>query len=379
MTSIRLSFLAFLVFIIIISPACEDDNGNGGGMSMDDDMMGQNPCNDLTLISYNPVAYDLNIPEGFPAMEIPENNPLTVDGVELGRHLFYDTILSSDSTMSCAHCHHPTGGFTDNLAVSTGVDGIAGTRSSMSLINVGFYNTGLFWDGRVVSLEDQALLPVEDPIELHDQWPHVEEKLQRSNFYPELFRKAFGIEDNCEITRDLATKAIAQFERSLVSFNSRYDKIKYQLQGFFSDDELMGEDMFFDISPEVADAECGHCHNDGSRLLTDNSYRNNGLDTVFTDEGLGGVTGVSFDIGKFRVPSLRNIEHTAPYMHDGRFQTLEEVIDHYNSGGHITNNLDPLMHPLELTEQEKGQLLTFLKTFTDTTFINDPRYQNPFD
>ena len=179
---------------------------------------------DLTDIEYNPQTLEINYPATFPRLEQPQDNIMTVDGVELGRHLFYDPILSADSTMSCASCHFQSSSFTDNLAVSTGIDDIAGTRSSMSLINAGFYNTGLFWDGRADNLEDQALLPVEDPIELHDTWPNVVFKLQCTDNYPVMFRKAFGIEKSSEITKELAAKAIAQFERSMVSSgSSKYD------------------------------------------------------------------------------------------------------------------------------------------------------------
>ena len=150
---------------------------------------------DLTDIPYEPVDYELVVPCGFPTMEIPADNPLTVDGVQLGRFLFYDPILSADSTMSCASCHLPSGVFTDNLAVSTGIDGIAGTRSSMSLLNVGYFYNGLFWDGRASTLEEQALLPVEDPIEMHNTWPNVVAKLQVHENYPKMFRKAFGIDE----------------------------------------------------------------------------------------------------------------------------------------------------------------------------------------
>ena len=146
---------------------------------------------DLTDIPYNPNEYQVVLPEGFPQMEVPSDNPMTVEGIVLGRKLFFDTILSGDSTMSCSSCHLQNGNFTDNLAVSKGIDGIAGTRSAMPLLNLGLNYQGMFWDGRSAQLEDQALLPVEDPIELHASWPEIEEKLKVHPDYPNDFRKAF--------------------------------------------------------------------------------------------------------------------------------------------------------------------------------------------
>ena len=344
--------LILLLFVL----ACQDDN-------MGDD--GSGDSNNLTHISYDPSPYSLNAPSWFPPLDVPQDNPITVDGVDLGRHLFYDPILSADSTMSCASCHHLQGGFTDNLAVSTGIDGISGTRSAMSLANVGFFFKGLLWDGRATTLETQALLPVEDPIELHNNWFEVEERLARSSFYPEKFRKSFGIEKKDEITKELAAKAIAQFERTLISANSKFDRIVWLSDNSieFTEEEELGFTMFFDEDNIVKDAECHHCH--GRPLYTSNDYFNNGLDaaptlTEFPDLGLGVVTGELYDNGKFRSPSLRNIEFSAPYMHDGRFETLEEAIDHYSNGIHFSENLDPNLdpnNPLNFTEEEKKALI----------------------
>ncbi len=368
----------FLFLLITLLFACKKD---------DKPVVTTNPPTpefpDLSDIVYDPILVDLTIPDPLPPMDIPTDNPLTKDGVELGRFLFYDPILSGNETMACANCHLPKGGFTDNLAVSKGVDGTAGIRSSMSLMNAGYVTQGLFWDGRIQTLEEQALLPVEDPIELHNEWEEVEEKLRRHNDYPTRFRKAFGINNAGEITKELAVKAIAQFERSLVSANSKYDQV-IRKEAFFEEDELNGFELFFDVPNDLPDAECGHCHN--APLFTVNQYFNNGLDSVgnledFVDKGLGAVTNNLFDNGKFRAPSLRNIALTAPYMHDGRFQTLEEVIDHYNEGAHFADNIDPLIRPrgLGLSEQHKKDLVAFLHTLTDTSFVNNPAFQNPFE
>ncbi len=362
---------------LFLATSCDDDDNPMDGQS-----------DDLTDIPYTPVAYDLVVPCDFPEMEIPVDNPIMVDGVELGRFLFYDPILSADSTMSCSSCHLPSGSFTDNLALSTGIDGIAGRRSSMSLLNVGYFNTGLFWDGRVVTLEEQALLPVEDPVELHHTWPDIVSKLKVHDTYPEMFRKAFGISSTTEITKELAAKAIAQFERTLVSSGqSKYDQSRCAEPAvFLSPQEQEGAVLF--SFEEDNHPGCTHCHKVFNQMFTDNTFTNNGLTDIgggevdnlsnYPDLGLGEVTGSIFDNGKFRVPSLRNIAMTAPYMHDGKFQTLEEVLDHYSSGFHDAANIDPDMSPFQMTEDEKAALIAFLNTLTDQEFMNNPAHQSPF-
>ena len=366
------------------------------------------PGVDLTTIAYSPVNYTLPSPTGakpiispnFPVMEIPADNPMTEAGVELGRRLFYDPILSADSTQSCSSCHLQQFAFTDGLAVSTGIDGIAGTRNSMSLVNLGFNTNGFFWDGRSASLEVQAEEPIENPIELHDTWTNVETKLRNNKMYQEHFRKAFGVESSTEIDKDLATKAMAQFMRSLISYRSQRDQaLNYGLDSFafrpvLSESATRGEALFFSSSDVLGDdPQCSHCHN--SELFTNNTYRNNGLDAAtsvddFPDLGFGGITGFNNDKGKFRTTTLRNIELTAPYMHDGRFATLEEVLDHYNEHVQVSPTLDAnLAAPyseaqqqgqvgLQLTAQNKADIIEFLKTLTDTEFITNPAHSNPF-
>lgn len=361
----------FFVLLFIIS--CKDDRKTNPGPQT---------STDLTDIPYNPVGYDLVVYDSFPEIQIPADNPLTVKGVELGRMLFYDTRLSSDNSMSCASCHLPMSSFTDNLAVSTGVTLEEGKRSSMSILDIAFNNNGFFWDGRSATLEEQALLPVEDPIELHENWDNVIKKLKEDEDYPALFREAFGIDNTDEITKELAAKAIAQFERTVISpGNTKFDKVM-RGEDEFSDEELDGFLMWIDYPFDmIPDAECGHCHS--FHLFTTNEYHNNGLDeapnmTEFEDLGLGAVTGKITDNGKFRVPTLRNIELTAPYMHDGRFETLEEVVEHYDSGGKFSPNKNELMRNLELTEYQKSALVAFMKTLTDVDVIQDPKFSNPF-
>lgn len=364
----------------------------------------QSPCpneGDLAGLPYKPEPYALVKPDHFPEAPIPADNPLTVAGVQLGRRLFYDPILSGDSTMSCSSCHLPQGSFTDNKQVSVGIAGVAGTRSSMSLLNIAYATNGLFWDGRVRTLEEQALLPVEDPIELHTSWRNVIDKLQNHPEYPRLFREAFGIKSTCEISKELAAKAIAQFERILISSgNSRFDRFRFKGDlDAFDDEELDGMIMYFEearqFNVNLPDAQCFHCH--GGITLTGNNYFSNGIDAVtdfsqFKDPGLGGVTGKMSDRGKFRATTLRNIALTAPYMHDGRFQTLEEVVEHYSSHGKSQFPFqDPLIrevgmpipgsNPLQftgLTPYQKKALVKFLHTLTDTAFVNNPDIQNPF-
>mgnify|MGYP006246335741 FL=1 len=330
---------------------------------------------------YAPQSYELNIPQGLPPVLPSSENPMTVQGVELGRMLFFDPILSGDSSLSCAGCHAPEFAFTDSeKQFSVGIDGIEGTRNSMPIFNMIYHPGQMFWDGRASSLEDQALRPIEDPIEMHETLPNVLDKLRRHDEYPRLFYEAFG---EGMITTDLIAKAITQFENSIISGNSRFDRA---MRGeiFLTDDEVDGQIIFNDQMK----GDCFHCHGINGGLFSDFTFRNNGLDAAtkysdFIDPGLGSVTLDTNDYGKFKVPTLRNIELTAPYMHDGRFETLEEVIDFYSEGVQAGPFTDPFMEfahqdGVQLTDDEKQKLLAFLKSLTDTTFINDPAYQNPF-
>jgi cytochrome c peroxidase len=368
--------LLLLCSILVLSMSCKDDE-----VIIE--------SGDLVDIAFDPTPYPIVQPTGFPLMDIPVDNPMTQEGFELGRRLFYDVRLSKDNSMSCASCHLPEMGFADGTAFSTGVDGEQTRRSSMSLVNIGYFADKLFWDGRAPSLEAQALLPVTDAIELINTWTAVEEMMKEDAEYPTMFRKAFGIEDSSEIDSLFAAKAIAQFERTLVSSNSKYDKfvIERDFSYEFTDSEARGEEMYFDFGSldggsGVPDAQCFHCH--GGVLFTTGEFFNNGLDDYptladYPDKGLGEVTGMQADFAKFKAPTLRNIELTAPYMHDGRFTTLEEVIEHYSTGVHFATNLDVnLDAPLNLSESEKEDLVNFLKTLTDTEFIENPAFQNPF-
>ena len=329
---------------------------------------------DITDTPYQTTPYTIETPPGFPAMNIPADNPITVEGVALGRKLFYDKILSGNNTQSCASCHNQALSFTDNgTQFSTGITGAIGTRNAQPLINLG-YNLHYFWDGRGTTLEEQILEPVSNPIEMHLSWNEAAAKLNANSTYVNEFKNAFGIST---IDSSYVVKAIAQFIRTMISYNSKLDK-RLRNEISLTPSELNGYVIYV-----TERGDCFHCHNiDAGRLMTDNLFHNNGLDSVFTDLGRGAITGNAFDYGKFLTPTLRNIALTAPYMHDGRFQTLEEVVEHYNSGGKASATVDPLMKHvgtgLNLSNQEKADLVAFLKTMTDTSFINDTRFRSPF-
>lgn len=319
-------------------------------------------------------------PAGFPPMVIPLDNPLTEEGIALGRRLFYDPVLSADSSMSCATCHIPQLAFTDGRAVSEGVVGLEGTRSAMSLVNIGYYHTGLFWDGRSPSLEEQAFHPVRDPKEMAFNWPEAVRRLQQAPQYVRWFKEAFSIRNAREIDSMLVAKALAQFERTLVSSNTKFDRVMRE-EAAFTPAEKRGWTIFFDASQEMSVSECNHCHVDP--LFSDLNYHNNGVQQApvlegFADPGQGGVTGNRFDLGRFRVPTLRNVLLTAPYMHDGRFKTMDEVLDHYASGGHAAENLNANVRKLYLSAQNRADMMAFFGTLTDTVFLRNPAFQNPW-
>jgi cytochrome c peroxidase len=323
-----------------------------------------------------PLAIPAIFQQLLPPPYIPANNAQTVEGVALGRKLFFDPILSGNGTQACASCHKPSNSFTDDTPLSIGIDGFEGNRNSMPLYNMAWNtNEKFFWDGRAIGLEIQALDPVANPIEMHNTWENAVGSLQNSGAYPELFRKAFG---TTIITKELTAKAIAQFERTLISANSPFDKYLLN-QGTLTPQELNGFNIFMD----EARGDCFHCHgNENSPLWTDNIFHNNGLDAIITDKGLGNVTGDPNDDGKFKSPSLRNLAYTAPYMHDGRFETLDDVINHYSEGLVYSATIDPLMKAISaggvhLTESDKKDLKAFLLSLSDPSFINNPNFQAP--
>ncbi len=338
-----------------------------------------------------PAPIALEVPDFFPPL--PQTNVvLTEEGIELGRKLFYDPILSGDNTQACASCHDPAYGFTDfNRQFSEGIDGKEGARNAMAIFNLA-WNTSFFWDGRSPSLEAQALKPVVDPIEMHESWSNAMLELEMHEEYPTLFREVYG---GKPIDSLMVADAIAQFEMTIISNNSEFDRVLAQLgtrdvpvpYPFKSEAARRGH-LIFNTEPrkqagEPAGGDCFHCHGGDHVLFQVNGFENNGLDAN-PDSGLARVTRRASDIGKFKTPSLRNLAFTAPYMHDGRFQTLKEVIDFYNNGVHADSpNLAAIMkedgvaNGLGLTEDEKQDLIAFLMTLTDSTLATDPRYSKP--
>lgn len=317
----------------------------------------------------------------FPEMPLPASNPVTVEGAELGRFLFYDPVLSFDHSISCASCHKQEAAFSDAPnAFSKGFNGGEMKRNTMPLFNLAWY-PAMFWDGKAVSLEEQVFHPVRAHDEMNLQWSVAAERIAKSKFYRKKFRAAFG---DRQIDSVLIANAIAQFERTLISYRSKYDKV---LRGetVFTKDEYDG----FILVNDMTKGDCLHCHTtDADPLGTTLTFSNNGLDTAsrpayYRDKGRGAVTGNPEDNGKFRIPSLRNVALTAPYMHDGRFKTLEEVLAFYSEGVSLSVNIDSKMglahrKGVRLTNDEKRKVIAFLHTLTDSAFITDPAFSNPF-
>lgn len=332
---------------------------------------------------------DVDVPDFFnlqPNAEqdnTPNDNPVTDWGATLGRVLFYDKILSANNTISCSSCHLQEAGFSDPEQFSAGFEGGLTRRNSMGISNAMYYENGhFFWDERAQTLEEQVLMPIQDEVEMGLTLTELVTKVEDQPYYPVLFEQVYGDD---EVTPDRISKALAQFIRSIVSYQSKYDEGRAQVnnpeQDFsnYTDIENLGKDIFFS-----GRGDCARCHT--SDLFVGDEARNNGLDAVLTDIGLGAVTGRANDNGKFKVGSLRNIELTAPYMHDGRFQTLEEVVEHYNSGVQASATLDNRLtqrnsdnpRRLNLTDQEKAALVAFMKTLTDQELITDQKFSSPF-
>jgi cytochrome c peroxidase len=303
---------------------------------------------------FNPTPLTLQYPDNVPIMIFDEENPLTEEGVALGRKLYYDNLLHPEGKMSCADCHQQSYSFSSDAAV-------------LPHVNLG-WNKNFLWNGEISgNLEDIMLFEVEEFFNTDVG------KFNNDNIYPKLFYEAFGTE---KITTIHLSRAIAQFVRTMNSFDSPYDRIfRPGGNGYFTDEELNGYDIFF-----TEKGDCFHCH--GGVLFTDNLFHNNGLDAI-PEKGYSHISGNPLDIGKFKTPTLRNIASTGPYMHDGRYETLEEVIDFYSEGLHLSPTIDPLMKQanqggIQLTSQDKSDLLAFLKILTDSTFLTNPDYASPF-
>ncbi len=302
-------------------------------------------------------------PQGFPPPVYTfENNPLTQNGFELGRKLFYDPILSLDSSTSCGSCHQQFAAFAHfDHAVSHGINNLLGTRNAPALYNLA-WQQAFMWDGGVNHIEVQPLAPITNPVEMDETLPHVIQKLQAHPKYPALFKSAFGSDS---ITSQNMFRAFAQFMGMLNSYQSKYDEYVAGTTTL-SADEMEGLQLF-------RQKNCTACHSEP--LFTDLSYRNNGLDSVFADSGRAHITFLSDDLGKFKAPSLRNVAVTKPYMHDGRFEKLSDCLEHYNSGIKQSSTLDPqLASGIALSQDEKNKIISCLNTLTDNKFITDKRF-----
>ena len=335
---------------------------------------------DKKSIEQDNTPYVLDV-GNFPAPAIAQDNPLTKEGVALGRMLFYEPLLSKDGSMTCASCHRQADAFTDTAKFSTGVQGKMGGRQAMAVFNMAWNTNEFFWDGRAHLLRDQSILPIQDPLEMDETLENVVSKLSASQKYRDQFTRVFGSD---EINSLRVSLALEQFMNSIVSNNSKYDQVKAG-EATYSESEKRGRDLFFleynAFDSANSGADCAHCH--GGLNFANNRYVNNGLDgNALSDLGQFNVTKREGDKGKFKITSLRNIELTFPYMHDGRFTTLEEVVEHYNSGIKASNTLDPALENtrqtgLRLTEQQKADLDSFVKTLTDNSLQTNNAYSDP--
>lgn len=327
---------------------------------------------------YDPTPFTFELYGNASPPYIAADNPLTIQGVELGRMLFNEKALSAGSRQSCADCHVQRSGFSDPRTLSIGVDGLPGRRQAMPIFNTGYQpdilGPGFFWDGRAATLREQALRPIQDPMEMHETLDNVVTKLTSMEKYRSQFVRAFNTQT---ITPEYIGLALEQFEHSLLSNNSKYDRAQ-RMETTLTDREERGKKLFFsEMSADGVQrgAECFHCH--GGSNFTNYKFMNNGLDNnaAFQDSGRYEVTKTLKDLATFKTPSLRNIAVTAPYMHDGRFKTLVEVIAHYNHEVKQSTTVNSALFlnlrtgGLGLRDDEVADLEAFLHTLTDSTFL----------
>lgn len=362
----RLLFLVIFSFSLFLLQSCRKDDS----ILIEDVIFSETP-------------YSLNLLNStLPSPTLPSDNELTEEKFVLGRMLFYSKLLSSDESINCASCHNQANGFSDPTQFSVGVNGATGSRQSMAIFNLAWHSNGFFWDGRADLLRHQSLMPIQDPLEMNETMPGVIHKLQKVQAFKDQFFRAFGSYD---ITSEKISLALENFMFGIVSDDSKYDRF---LAGKVSltESEERGRVLYFGeynpFFPESSGADCAHCH--AGNNFENDLFVNNGLDTdaQFTDLGYELVTGLASDRAKFKITSLRNIAVTGPYMHDGRFQTLEEVIQHYNSGVQSSSTVDPALlgtasTGLMLDAQDIQDLVNFLNTLTDYTFLNNPQYSGP--
>ncbi len=370
-------FALFLLFAI----ACNRDENpaNPGNPN--------NPTNPMAALNLPATPYNYaNLPLPFyldtlQADNTPLNNPITNDGATLGRVLFFDRALSINNTVACASCHQADKALSDPRVLSIGHGGGQTGRHSMSLVNARYYaNRRFFWDERAATLEAQVLMPIQDTVEMGLTLDQLVARVRGQAYYPTLFTKAFG---DTAVTTNRIALALAQYVRSMVSYQSKYDQGRALVANTgdpfpnFTMQENMGKGIF------NGPGTCAACHGTDAHIAP--GPRNNGLDATTTDAGVGGVNGAPNLVATFKTPSLRNIALNAPFMHDGRFATLEQVIEHYNSGVQNHPNLSPPLRTpggtpirLNLNQNQKDALLAFLNTLTDNSFATDPKFQDPF-
>ncbi|MEN9998248.1 MAG: hypothetical protein RI922_1238 [Bacteroidota bacterium] len=367
----RIVFTAFLVIFAISLNSCKKDHPPV--------IEKYEPTLPATLYNYS----NISLPASFTSSpmnffnSISNSNPITDAGATLGRVLFYDRQLSRNNKVSCSSCHQQEFAFANNTSFSKGLYNEQTARNSMAIINTRF-SFRFFWDLRSVTMENQVLEPIKNHVEMDMTLEEVVEKVKSISYYPGLFQQAFG---TTEVSSQRISYALSQFLHSMVSYQSKYDQGVENNFADFTQLELDGKDLFFSGT-----VNCNHCH------FTVNFFGNqpavNGLDANYTDNGIGTITGDPADNGKFKIPTLRNIEMTAPYMHDGRFSTLEEVVEHYNSGIQPHPNLDDRLtvegqiggtpKHYNMTAYQKQSLVAFLKTLTDHSFLTDVRFSDPF-
>jgi cytochrome c peroxidase len=313
--------------------------------------------NEPAPVIATPPEFSIQVPEGFPQVPFPDDNKPTQARIELGKKLFFDPILSKDSTISCSSCHIERNAFTQNSKVAVGVHDSLGHRNVLSLTNVA-YNSTFFWDGGTPTLELQAIAPIVSPFEMQEDIENVIKKLARHPNYPSLFDKAYarGVDEYSLI------RALASFERTILSGNSAYDTYLKD-STTFSAKQLEGKRLFFSEK-----TNCSKCHSGFN--FTNQRFENNGLYEQYSDEGRQRVTARIQDRAKFKVPTLRNVALTAPYMHDGSLESLEAVIAHYNSGGASNPQKSTFVRPLGLSAEEQEALVSFLNSLTDKKFIS---------
>jgi len=351
-----------------------------------------------------PPAYEWRLPPGFPVPRVPADNPMTPAKVELGRRLFYDRVLSGNGTYACSSCHRQELAFTDGRARAVGSTGEPHPRGALSLANVAYGATLTWADPRLARLEDQARVPMfnEHPVELglSGREDELLRRLRADEDYPGMFTVAFP-EDPDPVSLENLTRAIASFERTLISGDSPYDRLLYRDEaGALSESAKRGMRLFFSER-----LNCSRCHGgftlsgpvafEGARPIAP-TFHNTGLYNLGGDgsypadnPGLFGITGLAEDMGRFRAPTLRNVELTAPYMHDGSMRTLAEVIEHYARGGRVVADgplagdgrdsprKSELIRGFDLDERGKADLVEFLKSLTDRSFVGDPRFGDP--